>query len=385
MITLAALAFFASLVCCMLLIRTQRLHLRLTGDLPGAGPQKHHRDEVPRIGGLGILAGGLCALIGAEIYAVEEVQLFWFAAIAVLPAFFGGISEDITKRVGPLPRLLLTMASATIAYFALGAGVTRLDIGFADAALAYWGVSFVFTILVVGGVAHSVNIIDGFNGLASGVSVLALCGVAAIAADVGDLFIASAAFTTAAATLGFLVLNYPYGRIFLGDGGAYLLGTVIAISCVLLVARNPEVSAWAPALILMHPVVETLYSIFRRVIVQRRSPATPDQLHLHSLLHRRVAAWLLPVGHEQLRAEKRIARNALTTVPFWLGGVATSLGAFLFYDNMSALMLMCLASVVAYLWLYRRIVLFKAQWQPRKHLSDEAPAPSTRESTAVSD
>lgn len=383
MLILSALAFFAAFLVCLLCIRTQGLHLPFTGDEPGIGPQKHHGDSVPRIGGVGILLGTVCALIAAEISSTADVQPYWFVLIAMLPAFLGGLTEDITKKVGPLPRLILTMASATIAYFALGAAVTRVDIGMIDSAFSWWGFSFVFTIVVVGGVAHSLNIIDGFNGLASGVAVLALGGVSAIAANVGDYFVASITITAAAATLGFLILNYPLGRIFLGDGGAYLLGTVLAISCVLLVSRNAEVSAWAPALILMHPVVETLYSIYRRVIVQRRSPAAPDQLHLHSLLHRRIAAWAIPREANGLSTSpRRTARNAATTVPFWLGGLFTSLGAFLFHGNTTVLIVLCVFSIAAYLWLYRRIVQFRVQWSPRKHLSARI---SNQPSAAVGD
>lgn len=358
----ALIAGVFSVLVCWLIIKTQSLHKQYTGDDPAAGPQKQHLRVVPRVGGLAIAVGGLAALIACEIYGLVETKPYWYFMIATTPAFAGGIAEDLTKRVGPLPRLLLTMASAAIAYFALGAAVVRIDVPGADFLLGYWGLSFLFTVLVVGGTAHAINIIDGFNGLASGVTVVALLGVAAIAASHSDTFIASIAVTFAAATLGFMLLNYPSGRIFLGDGGAYLIGAALALSCVLLVARNPGVSAWAPALLLVHPVIETLYSAYRRVIIKGRAASQPDKLHLHSLIHNRVSAKRMP---KRLR-NSTTARNASTSLPFWIGGIATATTAFVFHDNTFALVIACTAAVLAYLWLYRRIVRFETYRARRK-------------------
>lgn len=355
MFEIALIAGVVSLATCWLIVCTRNLHARFTGDVPGSGPQKQHKLSVPRVGGLGIAAGMVIALVIAEIWATVETKPYWYFLIAATPAFAGGIAEDITKRVGPLPRLLLTMASAAIAYFALGAAVERIDIPGIDNAFQYWGLSFLFTVFVVGGVAHAVNIIDGFNGLASGVSVFALAGVAAIAAANSDTFVASIAISFAAATVGFMLLNYPHGRIFLGDGGAYLVGTALALSCVLLVSRNPEVSAWAPALLLAHPVVETIYSIYRRVVVKGRSASQPDKLHLHSLMHNRIASKRMPARMRKTA----IARNASTSLPFWMGGAITSIAAFLLHTNTLALIAACAIATAMYLWVYRRIVRFE--------------------------
>src|SRR5258707_10042434 len=91
------------------------------------------------------------------------------------------------------------------------------------------------------------------------------------------------------AGLEFMAWNYPKGKIFLGDGGAYLLGFWLAELAVLLVARNPDVSPWFPLLLLVYPIFETLFSIYRRCFLHGRSSGDADALHFHQLIYKRLA------------------------------------------------------------------------------------------------
>jgi UDP-N-acetylmuramyl pentapeptide phosphotransferase/UDP-N-acetylglucosamine-1-phosphate transferase len=96
------------------------------------------------------------------------------------------------------------------------------------------------TVLAVAGIANAVNIIDGFNGLASVVTICMLVSLAYVAWQVGDMFVLVSALTVAGATAGFLIWNYPVGLIFLGDGGAYFIGFMLGELAMLLVMRNPR-------------------------------------------------------------------------------------------------------------------------------------------------
>ena len=89
---------------------------------------------------------------------------------------------------------------------------------------------------------------------------------------------------------GSCAVNYPRGRIFLGDGGAYLVGLVLAVLSVLLVHRNSGVSPWFPLVLLAYPIWETLFSMYRRK-ARGHSTGRADALHLHSLVYRRVVRW----------------------------------------------------------------------------------------------
>lgn len=135
-----------------------------------------------------------------------------------------------------------------------GYSLTRLDIPQVDEGLRLVLVSVLFTSFAIGGVANAINIIGGFNGLAALTSMFALVGLGSIAGIVGDVGLFTAALLLAACVLGFFVLNWPLGMIFLGDGGAYFLGFGIAWIAVMLVQRNSGVSAFSALLICAHPI-----------------------------------------------------------------------------------------------------------------------------------
>jgi UDP-N-acetylmuramyl pentapeptide phosphotransferase/UDP-N-acetylglucosamine-1-phosphate transferase len=211
--------------------------------------------------------------------------------IAGMPAFIFGVAEDISNRVGVMLRLLATMASGLLAWWLTDYSLTRVDIWGVDSFLQFTVVSVIFTTFAVGGVANAINIIDGFNGLAGTMSSLAFMGYALIAWQVGDTTLASVSLLLASCVWGFFWVNWPFGKIFLGDGGSYFIGFGLAWVAVLLLERNPTVSAFAALAICVHPVTEVLFSIYRRK-VKKTNPGHPDRLHFHSLVKRRyVARW----------------------------------------------------------------------------------------------
>lgn len=273
---------------CVLLVLTQRWHGRLTMDQTD-GVQKFHTAPTPRIGGVPIVLGLLVAWSQAS---VNTRALLSPILMAGMPAFVFGLLEDITKRVGVMQRLLATMASGLLAYGLTDYALTRLDIVGLDWLLGFAVVSALFTAFAVGGVANSINIIDGFNGLASTTCTLAFMGFAMMAWQVGDYPLAAVGLLLAASVWGFFWVNWPLGKIFLGDGGSYFIGFALAWVAILLIERNPNVSAFAALVVCAHPVTEVLFSIYRRRI-KKLHPGHPDRLHFHSLLKQRyVRRWL---------------------------------------------------------------------------------------------
>ena len=141
-----------------------------------------------------------------------------------------------------------------------------------------------FTTFALVGVSNAINIIDGFNGLASGVCLLILSGILYVAYDVKDVEIFYCALVLFFGILGFFVCNFPLGKIFLGDGGAYFLGFILGMLLVLLTQRHTEsVSAFFGLSIMIYPVWEVVFSIWRRKRL-RRNATSPDDLHLHTLI-----------------------------------------------------------------------------------------------------
>jgi UDP-N-acetylmuramyl pentapeptide phosphotransferase/UDP-N-acetylglucosamine-1-phosphate transferase len=283
----AASGFAASFALCVLLVITKRWHGALTMDVTD-GIQKFHTAPTPRVGGIPIV---LAVCVAWWVATVDVKDMLFPILLAGMPAFVFGVVEDITKRVGVMQRLLATMASGLLAWWITDYSISRIDVWGVDALLKFTLVSVIFTAFAVGGVANAINIIDGFNGLASTMVTLGFMGYALIAWQVGDTTLASVALILAACVWGFFWVNWPFGKLFLGDGGSYFIGFALAWVAVLLIERNPGVSPFAALTVCVHPVTEVLFSIFRRK-VRKDHPGMPDRLHFHSLVKRRyVARW----------------------------------------------------------------------------------------------
>jgi len=316
------------------------------------GLRKVHRIPTSRTGGLAIAAGLLVGL-GVEWALFGALSPWWLLLACAAPGFAWGLIEDFSSRGAVPVRLALTATAAALGFFLLDARITQLHVPVLDDLLAIHAVSFAFTVFAVTGVAHSINIIDGLNGLSGAVALLAAIGLALVAAAVGDSFVVSAAGVLAASIAGFLAVNYPRGRIFLGDGGAYLVGLLLAMLSVILVHRNSEVSPWFPLVLLAYPVWETLFSMYRR---KRRGQSTGDAdcLHLHSLVYRRVVRW------RGFRGEPRdyVTRNSVASLCLWTLPALCLAVAVWFRESSMALQLAAAVFALAYVIGYRRLVRF---------------------------
>ncbi len=343
-----SVAFLLSLIVTLLVIRYEHLHAHITADHDLDGVQKFHATPVPRVGGIGVMIG----LIGGEVaklFLDPEVAGFGFlVVVAAIPAFAAGLIEDLTKRVSVSKRLLATAFSAAVGGVLLGGWLTRLDVPGVDYLMAFGVASVLVTCFAVAGVANAFNLIDGYNGLAGMVAVIILAGLAYVANQVGDRAIMITAFATAGAILGFLVWNYPRGLIFLGDGGAYLIGFLVGELSVLLVARNPQVSPWFPFLLVFYPIFETLFTIFRRVVIGKTHPGLPDAAHLHQLIYRRVVRWAVGDGC----AKRKTQRNAMTSPYLWVMTSLAVIPAVLFWKNKTVLQLLIILFSLSYVGIY---------------------------------
>ncbi len=348
-------AFLGTAIITLLLIHSSSRHAHLSSDHEQSGPQKFHAHPVPRVGGLGILGG---VLIGSAVLFVLHAASGQFILLCVacaLPAFISGLAEDITKSVSPRRRLFFTCVSALLAFYLLDCVVDRTGVTVVDRLLTLPLIAPLLTIVSIAGVTNAVNIIDGFNGLASMCVVLILLAISYVAFQVGDMGILSVAVVLIGATLGFFIFNFPAGLIFLGDGGAYLLGFVVAELSVLLFHRNPSVSPMFSLLICIYPVFETLFSIYRKKFIRKMSPGVPDGVHLHMLIYKRLMRWA--IGKQDAKALTR--RNSMTSPYLWALCMSSVVPAVLFWDNTPVLLGFLLLFAVGYVALYWRIVRFQ--------------------------
>ncbi len=360
-------AFAVSFLVTLCIVRSAKSLERMAGDHDLSGPQKFHATPVPRIGGLGIVLG---VVAGGAVLALHEpvsaAWSAWFLACA-LPAFGAGFAEDLTKSQSPRRRLFFTAVSAALAVWLTQAVIRRTDIPGLDWVVAFPVGGLLVTMFVVAGVANAVNIIDGFNGLASMCVVIMLIGLAYVAFAVDDRLIALLALAGVGAVLGFFVWNFPAGLVFLGDGGAYFLGFYVAELAILLLHRNPGVSPMFPLLLCLYPVFETLFSIYRRKWLRGVPVGMPDGAHLHSLIYRRFMRWA--AGERNARELTR--RNSMTSPYLWMLCSMSVVPAVLWFHSTVVQAGCILLFSLSYVLLYWRIVRFRApRWLALRRTKD---------------
>ncbi len=285
-------------------------------------PQNFHNFATSRAGGIGILAGMIFLLL---------TPLGWKLLLSILLAFLSGIFEDFHRSLTPRTRLLLQFIAATSAVLLTGSVVTYLGLGLH---LPYW-VGVIFSIFSIVGLMNAVNIIDGFNGLASGIILLILLSFNIVAIQVENHEILQMSMIVASAVLAFFLVNFPKGNIFLGDGGAYLLGFITALTGIFLASNSTAVSPWYILAVLIYPVWEVLFSIVRKRKAGR-SPMEPDAYHLHMLIYKHMTH-----------------NNPLTSVIILLGTAPFVLCSTLYANNSKVNLLIVLLFIICYTLLYR--------------------------------
>lgn len=359
MVALSLLSFLVSAVFVFVLMRQAYRHARCYGS---DVPQRFHYGHTPRLGGVGIFLGMAVGWLVAAVIPYRfnlAHPLPMSASLAVLacmlPAILGGVAEDLFQRVRVGYRLMLTLGSAGLICGLLGFGVTRLGVGWLDAQLVAFPVlGMLFATFAIGGLPHAFNIIDGYNGLAGAVAIFTCLVIAHVALQLGDRQLASVVLCLAGATGGFLIWNYPKGKIFAGDGGAYVWGMVIGWVCVALVQRHARVSPWFPVMLLVYPLCETFFSIYRK-LARGQSPVLADALHFHQLVFRRIVR---PALFDD-EARELLVRNSKTAPYLWMFSAASMVPAVLFWNRTVVLVVFILLFALAYVGAYLAIVRFK--------------------------
>jgi UDP-N-acetylmuramyl pentapeptide phosphotransferase/UDP-N-acetylglucosamine-1-phosphate transferase len=154
------------------------------------------------------------------------------------------------------------------------------DIPFIGKLVSLQGGISIFYILSMVAVANGMNLIDGVNGLCGAVALSILSALLFLSYKTADITMLSLIFSVILLIIPFMLMNYPYGRIFLGDLGAYSLGLIVSMLTIILFGRHPEISPWGAVLILIYPATEVVFSILRRIL-KGVSIYHADTAHLH--------------------------------------------------------------------------------------------------------
>lgn len=257
---------------------------------------KIHTKATPHLGGIAVFLAFVVSMIFAELF-FEQLTFGVMPLSALLASalafFLLGVWDDIRwKHISTInPRLkllLLVVVSLSAAFILKFSGVTFLFIPFIVVEIA-------FAFLYILGLVNAINFEDGLDGLAGGVGSLSLLGFVVVGAITGSPFVFSVALVCLGGFLAFLVFNFPPAKIFMGDGGAFFLGFVLAFLAILLSRPYDIVSVAGPLLIIGVPIFDTAATITRRIF-NRTSPFLGDRDHLYDKIFRATGSIKKTVG-----------------------------------------------------------------------------------------
>ena len=317
------------------------------------GPQKIHNVSVTRIGGVGIFFSFCIVGNIFERFSSDAINLD-----SMLPAivtsyliFFIGFAEDITGRLSVKFRLILIIVTLLLSCYLLNIHIDRTGIEFLDYILENKTCSILFTTFAITGLINSYNIIDGVNGLSSFASLASLLSLFYVALQFQEPEISYLILLSIASNLGFLLYNFPRGLIFMGDCGAYLLGFWISFYSITLINNVESLSPFFIILINIYPITETLFSIYRRM-KRGLSPGSPDVIHLHSLIFRRLAG-----GSKK---NKSVILNSASSIYMWPYITLSNIMGIIFCQNSYYLICQIIIFIIIYLSVYRMLIKFQA-------------------------
>lgn len=291
------------LICFFLIALTSRFP-RLAGSngILRAKQAFHHR-PTPRVGGIAIF---VALLIVIQFTPEDIISFYTKVLVATSLLFTAGLLEDLGFDISPKKRLCAGLFASVLLILLLGEWMPRLGIARFDWLTEFSAIGIPLTLLLTVGMANAFNLIDGANGLASLVAMASTSALAVISYLVGYQSMVVLMLLLLACIFGFFLVNFPLGKIFLGDSGAYSLGFILSWFAIELMLYSTEVTPWALLLVAFWPVADTVLAIYRRGR-KKTDKMSPDRLHFHQLVMRGLEIYVLGRG-------KRHFANPLSTV-----------------------------------------------------------------------
>lgn len=344
-----AIPVIACVAALLLTPMTSRLaHTKGWVDNPGL--RKVHSAPVAYLGGVAVVGAVIIALlVGHFALHIEAPVSPGLIAIALgtLAMFATGLLDDI-KDLRATTKLAVQIGAAAVV---VGSGVSIDSIAlWGDLRLEFGVFSILVTMFWIVGVTNALNFIDGLDGLCSGISIVASAAIAWTAFQLGHPAVALLLLALAGALAGFLPHNTHPARVFLGDAGSLTLGFILASTAAYTASGKAPLMGFAiPLIALGIPILDTLFSMTRRVI-ERRSMMSPDRNHLHHRLISRgfthprtviticavsIAAILTAMAATLLSPAGQLA--ALVSLLFAYSAFFRSVGAIRFTESMSAI------------------------------------------------
>lgn len=275
-IKIGALASLMVIITWIITPLVKKISLKLDAtDKPNV--RKVHTEPIPTLGGLAIYFSFLIGLLILQPTSEYHVSIVCGATIILIL----GVCDDL-YNLSPKVKFSFQLLAALLVVFWGGLQVEFINLPFGGQ-VEFGLLSSIVTILWIVGITNAINLIDGLDGLAAGVSSIALLTIAGMAVIMGNVYVATVALILFFSTLGFLRYNFYPAKIFMGDTGALFLGYMISVLALLGFKNVTIISFIIPIFILGVPISDTIIAMVRRYI-NKQPISSPDSSHLHHRL-----------------------------------------------------------------------------------------------------
>ena len=298
--------------------------------------QDIHLGFVSRLGGLVIF---ICSGFYLFINFSDYLTFLLFSLVIIFPALL----EDLGFSIKPSIRLFFILSGCFLIIINIYQ-LPQFEFGYLNFIFNNHIFKIIFFTLAMATVVNGQNIIDGTNGLSALTSITIFASLWYTGFVIEDDNLMSISFSVILLLFSFLMFNYPFGKIFLGDMGSYFMGLLASYMTIKTFANNPELPTWSAVIILFYPTLEVLFSYFRK-LANNQSPFLPDNLHLHLKIY-----YLLSKGNPQSRLYNSLVAPFLSII--WLTPL-TLLPLSLSMTHLSLFVLIIL--IIIYIFFYSSI------------------------------
>jgi UDP-GlcNAc:undecaprenyl-phosphate/decaprenyl-phosphate GlcNAc-1-phosphate transferase len=303
-------------------------------------PQAFHKEAITRCGGISSLLS-LLILISIHYLLYSDVLSEY---IFICTGFFlVGFLDDIKIKVSPNLRLAIMTIFLLLFINILSVEITSIDLIFLNTWLQNKIFLNIFIVLCFLFITNGANLIDGFNGLLT-INLIIINSVL-LYINLDNNFFEFSFFLIGQIIIliSFLLFNFPKAKIFLGDSGSYLLGSLVALNVIYTNNLNPHISSFFFCILLFYLFFEVFFSFIRK-IYQRKSPVHPDNMHLHMLCYKKI---------DQIFGSKK--SNYINSIVINLVFSALILPSVYFAGNSFVCKTWFLALILIYILLYIRL------------------------------
>jgi len=282
------------------LIFLNKFNIKLFIDDEFNKPQAFHEVPVSTCGGMGIFISFLILCL----YLFLSKQMIYYEYLSFCTLFFIlGLLDDLKLNLRPKLRLILMVAFLVFLAISNKFYIEKTGIVFLNSFLEIDIFALFFVCLCFLFIINGSNLIDGYNGLLGIHALIILINLFLVNYFGGNSDLAFLIFSVILILTVFLKYNFPKAKVFLGDSGSYLLGSIIAVSAIKTSIANPSISPFYFCILLFYLFFEVFFSFIRKIIFEKRSPLFSDNKHLHMLVYKH----LLKKNRNKLKSNYSVA------------------------------------------------------------------------------